>query len=291
MRELQERFGETVGLAVLDSKARKGLIVGAVQGTRHRIGFTLAPGTWFPPHTGAPSKAMLAFLPPRLRAEWLARLRLTRFTPRTITSLKAFRCELTAIAARGYALDQSEEVDGCHCVAAPILDRTACPVAAVWLTGPSNRLTLAALHAMAPRVCETAARIAQALLDADMPRAAASAHALLVQRVINHLQARLADKIDWQALATSQGVSYSTLRHVFVRETGTAPARRLLQLRIETACRLLRDTALPVAEIAARTGFSDPNHFSALFSRKTGRYPTRYRREHLNGRDAIRLDS
>lgn len=100
MCDLQNQSGETVGLAVLDSRMRKGLIVGAIQGTRHRIGFALTPGTWFPPHTGAPAKAILAFLPPRLRAEWLAHMRLTPFTPQTITSRKTFRSELAQFSRK-----------------------------------------------------------------------------------------------------------------------------------------------------------------------------------------------
>ena len=276
MRELHDCSGETVGLAVLDARARKGLIIGAVQGSRHRFSFTLTPDTLFPLHTGAPAKAILAFLAPAKQHAWLAHLKLTRFTPQTITTRAAFRQELAAIAGQGYALDLSEEVEGCHCVAAPILDNKGQPFAAVWITGPSSRLTLALLRASAPAVREAAANIAHALASGTR-NVEPSDRAALAQRAIRHLQSRLAENVDWLALSVELGVSYSTLRHVFAEQVGLPPARYHLGLRLEEAKRLLTETALTVQAIAAKTGFSDPNHFSALFAKKTGQSPTRFR--------------
>ena len=276
MRELHDRSGETVGLAVLDAKARKGLIIAAVQGARHRFSFTLIPNTLFPLHTGAPAKAILAFLSPAKQRPWLSHLKLTRFTPQTVTTRAAFRDELGQIAACGYALDRSEEVEGCNCVAAPIFNKKGQPIAAVWITGPSSRLTAGRLHANAPAVRETASRIAHALtLDSTTPDP--SDRDALVQRTLRHLQAHLSGTVDWKALSVELGVSYSKLRHVFAEQVGTPPAQHHLGLRLDEAKRLLAETALSVQAIAAKTGFSDPNHFSALFAKKTGRSPTCFR--------------
>ena len=276
MHELHDCSGETVGLAVLDARARKGLIIGAVQGSRHRFSFTLTPNTLFPLHTGAPAKAILAFLSPAKQRAWLVHLKLTRFTPQTITTRAAFRQELAAIADQGYALDRSEEVEGCHCVAAPVFGKKGQPIAAVWITGPSRRLTLERLHESAPAVREAASRIAQALTtDATTP--GPSDRATLVQRTLRHLHAHLSNTVDWKALSAELGVSYSKLRHVFAEQVGLPPARYHLGLRLDEAKRLLKETALTVQAISARTGFSDPNHFSALFAKKTGLPPTRFR--------------
>jgi AraC-like DNA-binding protein len=281
MQHLRERFGETVGLAVLDARKRQGLIVGALQGNRHRFSFTLTPGTWFPPHTGAPAKAMLAALPAERQRDWLGAIALPRYTRQTITTKAAFRRELAAIAARGYALDRSEEVEGCHCVAAPVVDASGRPVAAVWITGPSSRLSLKQLRAHAPAVREAAAQIAHALFASPAAGSPPPAGAALVQRAVHHLQAHLSEPADWRALASAFGVSYSTLRHVFAKQTGVPPARYHLSLRLDEAKRLLRETALPVLAVAEQAGFSDPNHFSALFARKAGCSPTRFRAAQL----------
>jgi AraC-like DNA-binding protein len=276
MHTLHAQLGDTVGLAVLDSRARQGLIIGAAQSARHRLSFTLIPGTRFPLHTGAPAKAILAFLPPRLQRVWLSHLTLVRFTPQTITTRRAFIDELAAVAAAGYALDRAEEVAGCHCVSAPVLDDQRFPRAAIWITGPSNRLTLARLREAAPAVCEAARRVAEGLSAPALQRLSRD-RAALCQRVARHLQATLAEPVDWASLSSGLGVSYSTLRHVFAEQTGRPPAQYRLELRLSEAKRLLQETALTIADIAARTGFGDPNHFSALFSRKTGCPPTRFR--------------
>lgn len=283
MRRLNERCGETVGLAVLDAKARMGLIVESVQGTRHRFSFTLTPGTRFPLHTGAPAKAILAFLRSARQQRLLQGVVFTRYTPRTITSRQVFQKELAAIRKHGFALDRSEEIEGCHCVAAPVCEPAGEPVAAIWITGPANRLSVRDLRAAAPRVMDAAEEISGVLRDTSSQETLPP-HEALVRRTRRLLAANLAGRIDWLRLSAELGASYSKLRHLFAEQVGIPPARYHLKLRLEEAKRLLRETALPVAEIAARVGFGDPNHFSAMYARETGRSPTRDRREHmLNG--------
>lgn len=276
MRKLNDRFGETVGLAVLDMKARKGLIVESVQGTRHRFSFTLTPGTHFPLHTGAPAKTVIAYLPTESQNRLLKGLKYKRFTRQTITTRKAFMDELAWIRSNGYALDRSEEIEGCHCVAAPIFDSDQKVVAAIWITGPSSRLSVKDLHAAAPEVIAAAAKITGALSDKAVPDVCAPNKAL-VQRTVHYLESHLAEKIDWCRLSVDFGASYSKLRHLFAEQTGVSPSLYHLNLRIEEAKRLLKESVLSVQEIAQKTGFSDPNHFSTIFSRKAGMSPTKFR--------------
>ena len=54
--------------------------------------------------------------------------------------------------------------------------------------------------------------------------------------------------------------------------------------RLQEAQKLLLTTELPVAEVARRTGWNDPFHFSRLFTRLTGRSPSAFRADcRLNG--------
>jgi DNA-binding IclR family transcriptional regulator len=287
MRSLNERCGETVGLAVLDGKARMGLIVESVQGTRHRFSFTLTPGTRFPLHTGAPAKAMLAFLPAARQHRMLQGLVFTRYTAKTITSRQAFLKELAAIRKQGFALDCSEEIEGCHCVAAPVCVPEGAPVAAIWITGPASRLSIQNLHAAAPRVMDAAEEISGVLRDTTSPATLPDNEAL-IRRAERFLAANLTGRIDWLRLSADLGASYSKLRHLFAEQVGIPPARYHLQLRLEEAKRLLREGELTIQEIAQRTGFCDPNHFSALFSRTSGSSPTHYRRAQLSGEQPVR---
>lgn len=60
---------------------------------------------------------------------------------------------------------------------------------------------------------------------------------------------------------------------------GCGLAEYIRSRRIAYAQTLLRETALPITEIAYQTGFSDYNHFSGVFRTVTGRSARQYRNE------------
>ena len=64
------------------------------------------------------------------------------------------------------------------------------------------------------------------------------------------------------------------------RQTCGRSALSLLNDRIHyEACTLLRDTAIPVQDIAKRLGFSSPAYFTRSFQDKSGQAPTDFRRK------------
>ena len=103
--------------------------------------FSVDVGTRLNLHVSAPGKVMLAHLPERERNRVIAQITLTRFNERTITSKKTLRTELRTVRESGFALDRAEQLHGIVCVAAPVFNRHGHPVAAIWCTGPSDRLT------------------------------------------------------------------------------------------------------------------------------------------------------
>ena len=80
-----------------------------------------------------------------------------------------------------------------------------------------------------------------------------------------------------QSLADALRVSRSLLKIRFrkVREEGVAAAIR--RRKLEEVCRLLRETDLPIGEIAVRCGFPVPTHLNALFRRTFGTTLRAYR--------------
>ncbi|MDO5627254.1 MAG: AraC family transcriptional regulator [Mobilicoccus sp.] len=78
-------------------------------------------------------------------------------------------------------------------------------------------------------------------------------------------------------LADVVGTSRSTLSRRFHLLVGEPPMRYLQQCRLDRAARLLRESTASVRTIAKDTGFSDPFAFSAVFSRRFGSTPARYR--------------
>lgn len=72
-------------------------------------------------------------------------------------------------------------------------------------------------------------------------------------------------------------VSRATLYRTFAATTGTTPGRHLRQLRLEDACRLLRETDDTVTAIAEGCGFTNTSAFLNFFRRGLGTTPTAYR--------------
>lgn len=73
-------------------------------------------------------------------------------------------------------------------------------------------------------------------------------------------------------------ISSSQLRRLFHEALHVSPLQYVLELRMELAQNLLRHENLPIAEVAARTGFSSEFYFSRLFKQRTGLPPSRYHR-------------
>jgi transcriptional regulator GlxA family with amidase domain len=80
---------------------------------------------------------------------------------------------------------------------------------------------------------------------------------------------------DWPVprLARVSGVSAAHFARSFKEAFGVPPHRYLLTRRIERATTLLRDTHLPVTEIAFRTGWNSLGTFGRTFRDVTGESP------------------
>ena len=87
-------------------------------------------------------------------------------------------------------------------------------------------------------------------------------------------------RLDLDELARELHMSKSSLIRGFRRATGTTPYEYLLLLKIKAAKALLRDTELPLREIAERLAVSDEHYLSAMFYRRTGVRPGAYRRKY-----------
>ncbi len=105
-------------------------------------------------------KAMLAFLDPARLDGVIAQQSFHGFTPATLTTPEALRAELHETRARGHAFDREEHEPGIICVAVPILTAQGRMLGALSVTGTTRRSSLAVLEGLAPRLKDTAARIA-----------------------------------------------------------------------------------------------------------------------------------
>lgn len=99
-------------------------------------------------------------------------------------------------------------------------------------------------------------------------------------RVRDRLHDELAESPDLEELARDTPVSGLALRRAFRRHFGLTVTDYLLQRRLEEACRLLAKSALPLADVAAETGFCDQSHLTRVMRRRIGTTPGEYRRRH-----------
>ena len=140
LKQLRDEVKETVAIAILLPQEAVLLVLAEVKSS-HPFGYHIEEGTRSELHGAAPGKAILAFLPESELSSVLGRMPFTRFNERTISCGEGLRNELVEVRKNGFAFDRQEMMDGCHCVVAPIFDEHGYPIAAIWTTGPSNRLT------------------------------------------------------------------------------------------------------------------------------------------------------
>lgn len=109
------------------------------------------------------------------------------------------------------------------------------------------------------------------------PAVRMSAHKLRTTRA--YVQDHLAGDLSVRALARNVGMSEFHFAHAFRATTGLPPHRYVLEQRMGHAKALLRDSELPLADIAARVGFSSQSHFSVAFHRHAGITAREFRRQ------------
>ncbi|HET9087986.1 MAG TPA: AraC family transcriptional regulator [Acidobacteriaceae bacterium] len=96
-----------------------------------------------------------------------------------------------------------------------------------------------------------------------------------VKRVLEYLRANYHHNINLADLsAIAQSSPFQVLR-TFRSAIGLTPHAYLIQIRIESAKRLLR-SGHTISDVAVHTGFTDQSHFTRHFKRITGVTPGRY---------------
>lgn len=137
MRALRDELKESVMLGVLIDN--KGAILEQVSSS-FPVKLYVEQGTHFYLHSSVGGKSILAFLPDEELKAILKSMTLKRLTGNTIVSKKAFREELNFVRENGYAIDNGEDIQGIHCIGAPVFNEYGYPVSALWITAPHGRL-------------------------------------------------------------------------------------------------------------------------------------------------------
>jgi len=87
------------------------------------------------------------------------------------------------------------------------------------------------------------------------------------RRVLDHVESRLADRIELAELAEAACLSPFHFARMFKASFGTTPHAWVMQRRLERARRLLAEGRLPLATVAARCGYAHLSHLNAALKR------------------------
>ncbi len=98
-----------------------------------------------------------------------------------------------------------------------------------------------------------------------------------VERYVSELRQRFFEPADLDSVANGLGMSRRRFTQLFRQVTGSSWADHLTALRIDYACRLLRETDRSIIAIAFESGFEDLSSFYRAFKRQTGDSPSRWR--------------
>ena len=120
-----------------------------------------------------------------------------------------------------------------------------------------------------------------ACADAEGARPAESRGGLLawqLNRVIDHVETHLAEKIMAIDLADLINVSVGQLIRAFKISVGVPPFHYIASRRVELACMMMSTTREPLSQIAIACGLCDQAHLCKVFRRMMGMSPSTWRR-------------
>jgi AraC family transcriptional regulator, glycine betaine-responsive activator len=158
----------------------------------------------------------------------------------------------------------------------------------VFTTGGASPTFDLMLHLVRSRLGMAVALDVASVFIYDQARAATDAQPLVslgrlegydprLAQAIRLMEAHVDQPLTMSAIARRTGVTARALELIFRKSIGETPGAYYRRLRLNAARRLVLDTQVRMAEVAARTGFSSAASFSRAFSRAFGEVPTRMR--------------
>lgn len=100
----------------------------------------------------------------------------------------------------------------------------------------------------------------------------------LIKEIHRQLTEHLDQRFTIEALSKQYLINTSTLKEVFKTVYGLPIATYMKEYRMAQAMKLLRETRIPISEIADRVGYETQGKFSKAFKDVTQILPTEYRR-------------
>jgi IclR family pca regulon transcriptional regulator len=147
--EVARHANESCSVAVLDEFD---IVYVARQPAKRLVQDYIPIGTRYPAHSTSMGKVLLAGLPDADLAPLFAKGPLPRLTPKTITSVEGLRREIERTRELGYAINDEEIEIGLRSIAVPIRNETGETCAAINISAPAARASVAQLRKWLPEL-------------------------------------------------------------------------------------------------------------------------------------------
>ena len=99
-----------------------------------------------------------------------------------------------------------------------------------------------------------------------------------IRQAKQYIQNHFNEQITMEEVSSEVGLSVAYFSVLFKKSEGEGFAKYLINLRVEEAKRLLRESNDSVAEICRKVGYNDLKHFTHTFEKVTGVKPATYRK-------------
>lgn len=120
---------------------------------------------------------------------------------------------------------------------------------------------------------QTVLELYRVWLHYDAPHPESEAHQV-AQNAKQYIHAHFADaEMSIPDISRALTLNQTYLRRMFKEETGLTLTEYITKYRLERAQSLMRDTAVPLTQIAEQTGYSDVSYFSRSFKKYFGVSP------------------
>ncbi|WP_043585794.1 AraC family transcriptional regulator [Geminisphaera colitermitum] len=100
-----------------------------------------------------------------------------------------------------------------------------------------------------------------------------------LRTAISYIRQRVGEPLQVDDVARQAGISRRSLEQKFAKTLERSPADYIRDAHLARAKDLLRETTLPIPQVADAAGFSSPEYMAQLFRAKLGESPLRYRKK------------
>jgi IclR family transcriptional regulator, KDG regulon repressor len=160
MQELHKVTEETISLDIPNGQTR--ICIERIESPKS-LRWVKQLGEIMPFYASASGRILLSFMSPKEKSEALQNMTFEQLTPYTTTDPNLFYEELELTKSRGYAVSESERVEGVSCVAAPIFGVHGEILGALTISGPSTRFSEQKIQEHAELLIEITKQISQAM--------------------------------------------------------------------------------------------------------------------------------